>query len=58
MEKSLSGRDVSLGCGFVACGKTEEEIFRKIAEHAQSRHNMTLSKEKLEKARNLIIEGC
>ena len=58
MEKSLTGRDVGLDCGFVACAKTEEEIFQKIAEHAQTRHQMTLSKEKMEKARSLIIEGC
>ena len=61
MEKRLACRDVGADCGFVACGKTEEEDFQKAAEHARTDHNMTeIPKELQDKARSLIrdVEKC
>jgi predicted small metal-binding protein len=61
MEKRLSCRDVGADCDFVACGKTEEEIFQKTSEHARKDHNMNeISEELREKARSAIrdVERC
>ena len=61
MEKRLSCRDVGTDCDFVACGKTEEEIFQKASEHARKDHNMSEIPEELkEKARLAIrdVERC
>jgi len=57
MEKRLSCKDVGTDCDFVACGKTEEEIFQKAAEHAKAEHNMNeIPKELYEKARAAICD--
>jgi predicted small metal-binding protein len=57
MEKSLSCRDVGADCDFVACGKTEEEIFQKAAAHARTAHNMSeIPKDLYDKARSAIRE--
>ena len=48
-------------CDFVACAKTEEEVFRKGAEHARTSHNMSeISKEVHDKVRSAIrdVEKC
>ena len=61
MEKRLSCRDVGADCDFVACGKTEEEIFQKASEHARKEHNMSeIPKDLYEKARSAIrdVEKC
>ena len=61
MEKRLSCRDVGADCDFVACGKTEEEIFQKASEHARSDHNMSeIPKDFYDKARSAIrdVEQC
>jgi predicted small metal-binding protein len=61
MEKRLSCRDVGTDCDFVACSKTEEEIFQKASEHARSDHNMSeIPKELYDKARSAIrdVEQC
>ncbi len=61
MEKKLSCRDVGVDCDFFACGKTEEEIFQKAAEHARTDHNMSeIPKELQDKARLAIrdVERC
>jgi len=61
MEKRLSCRDVGTECDFVACGKTEEEIFQKASEHARKDHNMNEIPEELkENARAAIrdVERC
>jgi predicted small metal-binding protein len=61
MEKRLSCRDVGTDCDFVACGKTEEEIFQKASEHARKDHNMREIPEELkEMARSAIrdVERC
>jgi predicted small metal-binding protein len=61
MEKRLSCRDVGVDCDFVACGKTEEEIFQKTAEHARTDHNMKeIPKDLYDKVRSAIgdVEKC
>ncbi len=57
MEKRLSCRDVGVDCDFVACGKTEGEIFEKTAEHARTGHGMNeIPKELYDKVRSAIRE--
>ena len=61
MEKRLSCRDVGADCDFVACGKSEEEIFHKATQHARTDHNMNeIPKELWDKARLAIrdVEHC
>jgi predicted small metal-binding protein len=61
MKKSLSCRDVGVDCDFVACGKSEEEIFQKATEHAKRDHNLSEIPEDLrEKARLAIrdVKHC
>jgi len=61
MEKRIGCRDVGADCDFVACAKTEEELFRKLGEHARTDHNMTeIPKELQDKARSFIrdVEKC
>jgi AhpD family alkylhydroperoxidase len=54
-EKELRCRDVGVDCDYVVYGKTEEEIFRKAAEHARSAHDMgEITPELVEKARAAI----
>jgi predicted small metal-binding protein len=48
-------------CDFVACGKTEEEIFEKAREHARAEHNMNeIPKDLYDKARSAIrdVDRC
>jgi len=61
MAKSLSCKDVGADCDFVACGKTEGEIFEKVKQHAKDVHNMSeISKDLYDKARSAIrdVERC
>ena len=61
MEKRVSCKDVGSDCDFVACAKTEEEVFRTIGEHARTHHNMTeIPKELQDKVRSAIrdVERC
>ena len=61
MEKRFSCRDVGVDCDFVACGKSEAEIFQKASEHAKTDHNMSeIPKELYDKARSAIreVERC
>ena len=59
MKKSLSCRDVGVDCAFSVCAETEEEIFRKAAEHARTEHNMSeIPQELKDKVRSAIREGC
>jgi len=61
MEKKLSCRDVGVDCDFVACGKTEEEIFQKASEHAKKDHGMNeIPKELYDRARSAIrdVQQC
>ena len=57
VRKRLSCRDVGADCDFVACGKTEEEIFQKAADHAGTAHNMSeIPRDLHDKARSAIRE--
>jgi len=61
MEKRLSCRDAGVDCDFVACDKTEEEIFQKASEHARTGHGMNeIPKELYDKVRSAIreVEHC
>lgn len=54
-EKELRCRDVGADCDYVVRGKTEEEIFRKAAEHAMTAHDMKeIPPELMAKARAAI----
>jgi AhpD family alkylhydroperoxidase len=54
-EKELRCRDVGSDCDYVVRGKTEEEIFKKVTEHAKTVHNMMeIPRELMEKARGAI----
>jgi predicted small metal-binding protein len=55
MAKVLRCRDVGLACDGEIRAKTEEEIMRQAAEHAQAKHNMTeMSPEVVQKVRAAI----
>ena len=41
MAKVVTCRDVGVDCDFVARGQTEQEVLKKCAEHARSKHGMT-----------------
>lgn len=61
VEKRLGCRDVGADCDFVACGKTEEEVFQKATEHARTDHNMKETpKELYDKTRSAMreVEHC
>jgi len=38
--KSFACKDIGMDCDFVAKAKTEEQLLKKIAEHAKKAHNM------------------
>ncbi len=57
MAKAIRCRDAGVDCDFVVRGETEEELFRKAAEHGRLEHNMEEIPEELkEKMRMLIRE--
>lgn len=54
-EKELRCRDVGVDCDYVVRGKTDEEIFRKAADHAMTAHGMKeIPPELVEKTRAAI----
>ena len=56
-DKELYCRDMGLNCDLMFCGKTEEEIFQKAAQHAKEAHNMSeIPKDLYDKARAAIQE--
>ncbi len=55
--KELRCRDAGADCNFVVRAQTEEELFKKAAEHGRKDHNMQeLSEELKAKMRSLIRE--
>ena len=52
----LKCKDVGFKCGFVAKGKTEDEIMQKAAEHAMKDHGMKPEDKATEKTMVLNIE--
>ena len=43
----MSGKKVSCDCGKVIRGSTDDELIRAVQQHAQSVHNMNLSKDQV-----------
>ena len=41
MAKSIKCLDVGVDCDFEARAETEEELMKKVAEHARTKHNIT-----------------
>ena len=61
MEKMLTCVDLGLGCDFVFCANTEEEISQQAVAHARAFHNMTeFPKEFFDKVHSAIreVEEC
>ena len=55
MTKIIRCKDVGLDCDFEAQAETEEELLKKVAEHAGTTHNMTeIPEEVLAKVRAAI----
>ena len=58
MEKLLRCRDLGQDCDFEACGDTEEEAFRTIADHAKAVHGMEgLSEKYLKRLRENVSDA-
>jgi predicted small metal-binding protein len=48
-------RDIDMSCGFEATAKTEDELTKKIAEHAREAHNMkTIPPDVMKKVKKAI----
>ena len=61
MKKRLSCRDIGVNCDYVACGKTEEEVMKKVSGHARTGHNRKeIPTELQDNARSSIrdVEHC
>jgi predicted small metal-binding protein len=41
MAKSIKCLDVGVDCDFEARAETEEQLMKKVAEHARTKHNIT-----------------
>lgn len=57
--KILSCKDAGVACGFVARGKSDEEVLKKVTEHGKKDHGMKdsdFTAEKVKKFRGLIHE--
>ncbi len=55
MAKIIRCKDVGMDCDFEARAETEEELLKKVAEHAGAIHDMTeISEEVLTKVRAAI----
>jgi predicted small metal-binding protein len=50
MEKEFRCRDLGNDCDFVACGKSEEELLDRAADHAKLEHKMKSSHEIYDRA--------
>lgn len=61
MKKTLSCKDMGADCDFAICAETEQELFRKAADHAKEAHQMSeIPKDLYDKARSVIheVENC
>ncbi len=54
--KVLRCRDTGSSCDFVARAQTEQELWQKVAEHAQKAHNMKLTDEMKAQLRRFVRE--
>jgi predicted small metal-binding protein len=56
-QKQLRCSDVGIDCDYVICAKTEDELFRKAAEHGKEAHNISqITPELRERARSAMRE--
>jgi predicted small metal-binding protein len=58
MTKSISCADVGADCNWSATAETEEELMKKVAEHAKEEHGgnpRTCCKNQIKHKRNLIL---
>ena len=56
--KEIKCRDVGKNCDFVCKGNTEEEVLKRVTEHARKAHGMAdLSQEMKAKIRSLIKDS-
>jgi predicted small metal-binding protein len=52
---SFKCKDIGMSCGFEASAKTEDELMKKIAEHASKAHNMkTIPPDVMDKVKKAI----
>jgi predicted small metal-binding protein len=61
MAKLLRCRDMGAECSFEACGRSEDEVLAKGAEHGRTEHGMTdISPELVSRARSAIrdVDSC
>ncbi|OGP60739.1 MAG: hypothetical protein A2162_04125 [Deltaproteobacteria bacterium RBG_13_52_11b] len=61
MKKQLRCSDVGLSCDFVICAKTEDDLFKKAAEHGKKAHDIdNLTPDLRERARSAIrdVDKC
>jgi len=57
MTKSLSCADVGANCNWTTTAETEEELMKKVAEHAREEHEgMKITPELVEKIKSNIKE--
>jgi predicted small metal-binding protein len=57
MKKIVHCRDVGFDCDGVVEAETEEELLAKVAEHAQTVHNLTeITDEVVDKVKSVIRE--
>jgi len=58
MDKMMSCKDIGYECAFMACARTETELFQKILEHGRTIHGMQeFSPSFYNKVRASIREG-
>jgi predicted small metal-binding protein len=56
MAKEIACGKVVPGCSFTAQAETEEELLKKVAEHARKEHGVTeVSPELLSKVRSAVV---
>jgi predicted small metal-binding protein len=58
MDKLISCWTVTEKCYYVAQGETEDEALRKLGEHLESAHQLTLTEEMRERAASLIRKAA
>lgn len=57
MGKVIFCKDLGMNCGWAACADTEEELLKKVADHAASAHGINeLSEELITKGRVAICD--
>ena len=54
--KHIACKDFGLDCDYEVSAETEEELLKKVAEHAEKVHEMQVTPELAEQAKSLIKE--